>query len=331
MARLLFIGGTKRGYLALEALIENGAELVGVICLKQHAHEKEIYDSKLEEISIKNQIPFFQTASMKERDYAALIQKELRPAVAFLVGCRVLLPKEVIDAPTMGSFAVHDSLLPEYRGFAPLNWALINGEKQTGVTLFKVTEAMDAGGILSQETIPILETDNANTLYEKVCASTNALVVNAEKLLRTGVLPALRPQDEAAATYTCSRNPGDGWIDWSRPSGEIHNLVRALIPPYPGATTYYKGKRLILVETSLPPLTERYVGKIPGRVIQVAREEGYVDVLTSDGKIRIHRVALADGTEFKASQIITSVRESLGLGPLELLAKIEELELKKGL
>jgi methionyl-tRNA formyltransferase len=169
--RVAFIGSTKRGYETLKALLENGADVVGVVSLAQHAHESERFEDAFADLTTQYDVPRIDTKWMKDRDYAALLADEWQVDVAFIVGCRVLIPREVYESPRLGSLAVHDSLLPEYRGFAPLNWAILNGEDHTGVTLFYLSEAMDDGDLgYKQGDFPLTEQVADEILSLPMCA-----------------------------------------------------------------------------------------------------------------------------------------------------------------
>jgi methionyl-tRNA formyltransferase len=126
--RIIFIGSTRRGYAVLETLLTPGAPVVGVISLKQHDHEIERYELQFRELSERHHIPLYETRLMKERDYAALIRDELQPTVAFVVGCRILIPEAIYRIPQHGMLAVHDSFLPDYRGLRELiAWRIAEG------------------------------------------------------------------------------------------------------------------------------------------------------------------------------------------------------------
>ena len=322
--RVAFIGSTKRGYLTLKALLEGGANVAGVVSLAQHAHETERYEQNFSELAARYNVPCQQTQWMKDRDYAALLKDEWQADVAFVVGCRVLIPREVYQVPRLGSLAVHDSLLPEYRGFAPLNWAILNDEDHTGVTLFYLSEAMDEGDIVLQQCVPIGPDETAPQIYEKVCQATVDVVLAGHAALLAGNAPRVR-QTPDSGSYTCSRTPLDGCIDWQRPTREIYNLVRALTSPYPGAFTYYNGKKL-LIWAAMPARHVNYIGRISGRVIGFSSDEGWVDVLTGDGVLRLTSVQLEDGEPVPPASLIKSVRIRLGFDPAELLERLRSLE-----
>jgi methionyl-tRNA formyltransferase len=322
--RTVFIGGTKRGYLALKALVDSGAHVVGVISLRQDEHERERFEEPIRALAYGRGLAFCETRWMKDRDYGRWIAEDLGADLALIVGCRILLRKEVYEAPRRGSLAIHDSLLPEYRGFAPLNWAIINGEDHTGVTLFQVGESMDAGGVVAQRRVPIEPRDTAPSVYERVCQATVDLILETYPLLASGAAVAV-PQSEAGATFACSRTPADGLIDWTMSTKAIYDQVRGLTYPYPGAYTALDGRKLTIWRVE-PVETIRVVGRIPGRVTAIDRAAGYVDVLTGDGVLRIHDVELAGTPRRSAADVITSVRATLGVRAADLLARIEVLE-----
>lgn len=323
--RTLFIGGTKRSYLTLKALLEHNAHIVGILCLQQDEHEIERYEEPIRELANQFGIPHYETKWMKDRDYAEIISTQMRPDVAFVVGCRILIPEPIYKIPPIGSFAVHDSLLPDYRGFAPLNWSIINDEDHTGVTLFYLSELMDGGDIVAQKRVPIGPDDTAPVVYDRVCRATVDVILGTYSMLASGTAPRIK-QDYEAGSFTCSRNPIDGVIDWSKTTRSIYNQIRALTHPYPGAFTYYEGKRLIIWLAKPVDRPLSYKGRIPGRIIGISNREGCVDVLTGDGVLRILEVQAEGMDSTQPADVIKSVRQTLGLSGPDLLERIEALE-----
>jgi methionyl-tRNA formyltransferase len=240
----------------------------------------------------------------------------------------VLLPEEFYSAFPKGCWAVHDSLLPEYRGFAPLNWAILNDEGETGVTVFQVSEKMDGGDILLQRRIPIGADETAPQLYGRVCESTNEVVLEAYKLLSQG-RGSPRAQEYRAGSFTASRTPADGLIDWAQTTSQIYNLIRALTFPYPGAFTFLQGRRLFVLSAKPKPEAPRYAGRIPGRVVQIHPGVG-VDVLTGDGVLRIIEVSTDGASRLNAASLIRSVRVRLGLDIADLATRLARLEEQVG-
>ena len=218
---------------------------------------------------------------------------------------------------------VHYSPLPQYRGRANVNWAIINGEHEAAITIHCIAPELDAGNILYQETVGIGPHDTVGHIYT---------VLNQIQREKLGDTVARHldgyegtPQDESLATYGCARVPADGEIDWSQPTEKIYALIRALSPPYPGAYTYL-GARRITVARARPVDAPRYVGRVPGRVVARSKADAYVDVLSGDGVLRIFEVTVEDGRAAPAPSIVTSTRQTLGLRPADLLLRIEELE-----
>ncbi|MGA2684889.1 MAG: methionyl-tRNA formyltransferase [Verrucomicrobiota bacterium] len=321
--RTLFIGGTRRGYLALQALIESGADVVGVLSLTQDDHERERFEEPIRVLAQGRGLPVRETKLMRDPGLDGWA-RELQAETAFAVGVRVLLPGSFYSIFPRGCWAVHDSLLPEYRGFAPLNWAIINDERETGATLFKISERMDGGDILLRQPIPIGANETAPQLYKKICAATVELVRRGYELLRRGE-GTPQPQNHAAGSFTASRTPADGLIDWNQSTRRIFNLVRALTFPYPGAFTFYQNRRLFILSAEELTPSPKWVGRIPGRVINLVPNAG-VDVLTSDGVLRLCEVSTDGLTRQCAAAVIKSVRVKLGLDLIELNDRLFQLE-----
>ena len=322
--RVLFIGGQKRGFQTIERLLDLGADFAGIISLEQDAHEHERFETPIRELAEAHRIPIHQTKWMKDRDYAAIV-RDWAPDVAFLVGVRILIPPAIYTIPPRGALAVHPSLLPDYRGFAPVNWAIINGETELGITLFYLDEGTDSGPILGQKTVPIGPDDDAAQVWDRACAATVELIAEQYPRLAANVAQP-QPQDEARATYACSRTPVDGMIDWSRPTHEIYNLIRGLAFPYPGAHTHFDNEPLTVWQARPVEPPPAYVGRIPGRVVGFSREVGHVDVLTGDGVLRLLRVQTADGPAVPPADLIHSVKVRLGLSVAELWSTLRALQ-----
>lgn len=219
---------------------------------------------------------------------------------------------------------VHYAPLPEYRGRANVNWAIINGESETAITIHVMAPGLDAGNILYQQKVPIGPDDTVGDLYAKLNEVQREVLGETVARYISGY--AGEPQDEAAATYGCTRVPGDGEIDWTSSTRQIHALIRALAPPYPGAHTYLDTRRITVLRAAPLANAPRYVGRVPGRVVGRSRQAGHVDVLTGDGVLRIHEMATDDSAAGPASDFIGSTKQTLGLRAADLFARIESLE-----
>ena len=174
--------------------------------------------------------------------------QSLQPDFIFSFYYRRMLPAEWLAAAKRGGYNMHGSLLPKYRGRSPVNWAVLHGERETGATLHEMTAKPDAGRIVDQERVPIGAEDSAIEVMRRVTDAAEAVLKRSIAPLRAGTA-RLREQDLAAGSYFGGRKPEDGRIDWSKSAREIHNLVRAVAPPYPGAFT----DRLRILKTRIEP------------------------------------------------------------------------------
>jgi methionyl-tRNA formyltransferase len=248
---------------------------------------------------------------------------ELTPDVVVISSCRFIIPPSLLRLSRFVN--VHYSLLPTYRGRANVNWAIINGETATGITIHSVTPDLDGGSILFQEAIPIGPNDTASSLYERLNSIQERELGAAVTRAIAGDAGIVQKAEEA--TYGCSRIPSDGEIDWKQTSVQIDRLVRALAPPFPGAFTYLDCKRLTICRVAPLSSPPTFVGRIPGRIVGRSSSEGWVDVLTGDGVMRVFVVADCEtNAPVPAATMVRSTRTTLGISPSDLLQRISELE-----
>lgn len=218
---------------------------------------------------------------------------------------------------------VHYAALPRYRGRATVNWAIINGESHCAISIHSLVPGLDAGGVLFQQFVPIGPRDTVSDLYEQLNGIQRETLADAVARRLEG--DEGRAQDERRATYACTRLPEDGEIDWSASTDAVDRLVRALTDPFPGAFTWF-GLQRLEIRRAEPVREPRYEGRVPGRVVRVDRSTGVIDVLTGDGALRVHEVALDDADPQRAADVITSVRQTLGLSTAQLVAALERRE-----
>ncbi|HET9576850.1 MAG TPA: formyltransferase [Usitatibacter sp.] len=174
--------------------------------------------------------------------------QQLAPDFLFSFYYRHMLPAAMLAAARRGAINMHGSLLPKYRGRVPVNWAILRGERETGATLHEMVEKPDAGRIVDQMAVPILPDDLAIDVFRKVTVAAEMVLHRALPRLLDGTAK-LTPQDLAAGNYCGGRRPEDGRIDWTRPARQVHDLVRAVAPPYPGAFTQLDGTRVAVLRT----------------------------------------------------------------------------------
>lgn len=306
MKLFLFLG-SRRGYTVLKKLIEVKAEIAGILCLVEDPHEEKFHP-RMGEIAKAHNIPIFYSTEVKSAEYATVIAK-INPDIVFAIGWRYLISREAYSLPPKGTLIIHDSLLPAYRGFAPMNWAIINGEKKTGVTLFHIADGVDSGPIVDQMATDILLTDTARTVDEKILRLYEEIITRNLTALEKGTAKST-PQDEAAATYTCKRTPKDGEINWQATAMQIHNLIRGLTHPFPGAYTLLHGKTVQIWGSEIPGESLNYVGNIPGRII--GKREGKIEVLTGKGIIQLTQLQFAGEDVKDAKEVSISVKDTFG-------------------
>lgn len=234
---------------------------------------------------------------------------ELRPDFVFSFYFRSMIGAPLLNAARLGALNIHGSLLPRYRGRAPVNWAILHGERETGATLHYMTARADAGDIVDQQAIPILEDDDAREVFNKVTVAAEMILTRSLPGLIDGSASRV-PQKLEDGQYFGRRRPEDGRIDWSRSAREIHNLVRAVAAPFPGAFAQVDGERWVIHKTRVEPRTiepsERarlfgadgrcYVACREGGVLQIlqaANAVGPVDLRTIARQLQQHPVTLS--------------------------------------
>ena len=237
-------------------------------------------------ISEQHEIPLYKIKNTNTPETAQLI-KEINPEVIFVIGWTRLVSAEILAIPKYGCIGMHASLLPKYRGRAPVNWALINNEKLTGNTMILLDDGVDTGDILLQRSISITLADTCGTLYDKVADAGREMIRESIPHLQKGEL-SRTPQNHDQATVMPKRTPEDGLIDWTKPALELFNWVRALTHPYPGAFTYYQSKKLFIWDAQIAHFSlqecnsELLKNTVPGMVISTA--DG-ITVSTGEGEI----------------------------------------------
>ncbi|MEQ9744437.1 bifunctional UDP-4-amino-4-deoxy-L-arabinose formyltransferase/UDP-glucuronic acid oxidase ArnA [Pectobacterium actinidiae] len=231
------------GCVGLEALKLAGYEIQAVFTHSDAPGENHFYAS-VAKVAAEMDVPVFAPEDINHPLWVNRV-RELAPDVIFSFYYRTLLSDDILQLPAFGAFNLHGSLLPRYRGRAPVNWVLVNGETQTGVTLHKMVSRADAGDIVAQSVVAIDEGDTALTLHGKCRTAAAALLAQQLPLICSREI-TLTPQDESRASYFGRRTAADGLIDWHKSAREINNLIRAVTEPYPGAFTFL-GERKVTI------------------------------------------------------------------------------------
>jgi len=229
------------GVRCLKALLSAQAEVALVVTHADDPAENRWYGS-VAETAADYGLPAIWPAESSD---AALLERVRALAPDFILSFyyRHLIPDSLLGCARRAALNMHGSLLPHYRGRAPVNWAVLHGETQTGATLHHMVSRADAGDIVGQQAVPILQDDDAREVFNKVVVAAEIVLCRAWPLLVAGTAPSL-PQSIEAGSYFGRRRPEDGRIDWTRPARTVHDLVRAVAPPYPGAFTDLGGERV---------------------------------------------------------------------------------------
>ena len=243
--KIIVLGYHNIGCKCLEFLIKRGEDIVAVFTHNDNPDENIFFDNMVE-ISEPYGIPCYIPENINSNKWVSMIKK-LSPDIIFSFYFRDLVSKEILDIPRLGAINLHGSLLPKYRGRCPVNWALINNEKETGVTLHYMTEKPDAGDMIAQRRIPISFADTAFTLLKKVEKEAVIILKNTCDMIKEGRNLRI-PQDVSKASYYGGRKPNDGRICWQNKSVDIYNLVRAVTHPWPGAFCFFRNKKLFVWE-----------------------------------------------------------------------------------
>ncbi len=220
------------GVRCLQALCELGVAVKLVVTHQDEAAEN-IWFASVAETAARYGIPCITPANPNDAEVVEQI-RQLAPDLVFSFYYRHMMGPALLAIPRIGAFNLHGSLLPRYRGRVPVNWAIIHGETESGVSLHRMVSKPDAGNLVSQKAVPILGNDTAYDVFQKLkCAAESVMLEATPKLLSESFTETV--QDLRAGSYFSGRKPEDGRIDWSLPASSIHNLIRAVAPPYPGA------------------------------------------------------------------------------------------------
>jgi UDP-4-amino-4-deoxy-L-arabinose formyltransferase/UDP-glucuronic acid dehydrogenase (UDP-4-keto-hexauronic acid decarboxylating) len=295
------------GCLGIEELLKNGFEVAAVFTHKDSANENIWFDSVAETASAHG-IPVFAPEDVNHPVWVNKI-KAINPDMIFSFYYRDMLKSDILDIPKHGCLNLHGSLLPKYRGRVPFNWAIINGEKETGVTLHYMTVKPDAGDIVASKKIAIEDNDTAKSVHLKAAAAAREMLSETLPLVKAGTAPRTA-QDDSQATYFGGRKPADGEIDWTKPAAAVRNLVRAVTRPYPGAYSFMGDRKCFFWAVSL---VDNNNGAKPGTIISAEP----LTIACGQGAVRVDSAQLANGVLMTGSQFAAEARivKNMTFGP----------------
>lgn len=296
--RIVFFGYSEVGHDCLALLLERGDNVVALITHEDNPHEKIWF--KTPAVAARERgIPVFTPDSVNTPEWREKIAA-LAPDLILSVYYRHMIGTKILGLPRLGAWNLHGSLLPRYRGRAPINWAVLHGEPRIGMTLHRMVKSADAGAIVDQDGVDIDPRDTAEQAFRKVLPCARRVVARQIDALLAGTARET-PQDETQATYFGGRKPEDGRIIWTQGSGQIFNLIRAVTDPYPGAFVDVGGARLMVWWAEPATAATRGRRGAPGEILSVAP----LVVATADGALELTRTEWRGGAaQLRVGQIL---------------------------
>lgn len=296
----------------LDTLIKNGYPVVGVITAPDRpaGRGRKLQESAVKIYARENGLTLLQPTNLKDGDFLDRL-KDLKPELQIVVAFR-MLPKVVWELPHMGTFNLHASLLPDYRGAAPINWAIINGEKETGATTFFIDDKIDTGEILLQTKCPLHETDTAGTLHDRLMHLGADLVLETVKQLETGQVRPKEQQEDTRLKPAPKLHRETCELDWDVPMQQIYNKIRGL-SPFPTAwTTLFNGEEEHFLKIYGASMESDMHSENPGTVIvnknelKIAVEDGFIQLLEIQlpGKRRMGTREVLNGLKLKKNAYV---------------------------
>lgn len=292
--RIIFMGTPEFAVPSLEILIQNGYRVVAVVTApdKPAGRGQKLTHSPVKECALRHELPVLQPVNLKSPtflDELKSYEANLQVVVAFR-----MLPEVVWSMPALGTFNLHGSLLPDYRGAAPINWAIIRGEKETGVTTFFLKHEIDTGSIIFQEREPILDHDTAGSVYERLMHKGADLVLKTVKAIEAGNAPMVPQPQPRENTHAPKIFKETCQINWDQPTTSVRNFIRGL-SPYPGAWTIINGKTIKVLNARVvqrsinPPVKPGDWESDQKTFIRFATADGYLDIIDfqPEGKKRM--------------------------------------------
>lgn len=306
--RVVMFGYQTWGHRTLQALLDSGHEVLTVVThpKSEHAYEK-IWNDSVAGLAEDHGIPVLIRNRPDDEELFERL-KDADPDIIVANNWRTWIPPRIFGLPRHGTLNVHDSLLPQYAGFSPLIWALINGEREVGVTAHLMDEELDAGDIVLQQAVTVEPSDTATDLFHKTVDLIAPVTRGALSLIASGQTE-FTPQDRSRASFFHKRSIEDSRIDWTWPAEDLERLVRAQSDPYPSAFTFHRGKRL---EVLSAVVSQNRYGGTPGRIFY--REGDGVVIVAGAGArtgrhhgLAVTRVRTEDGRELPATAYFTSM------------------------
>ncbi len=305
---LVFMGTPSFAVPSLQRLLDDGHTVAAVVTAPQRKRGRgqKLTDTPVGELAASRGIPVLRPEDLNDEAFRDALT-EYQPDIIVVVAFRIL-PESLFSIPSRGIFNLHASLLPRYRGAAPIQWAILNGDAETGVTTFLLKRKVDTGGILLQERVPIREDENGGELHDRLAAIGADVVSRTVRMLEAGP-PKVMEQDERAVSLARKVRKEDMQIDWTRPAVSAHNCVRAFSPE-PGAWTTLRGSTFKVFRSSVVP-DEGKSDAVPGTVVQVSTESCIVRC--GEGSLSLLEVMLEGRKRMRIDEFLRGSSISAGM------------------
>ncbi len=296
--KIVFMGTPEFSLPSLKAIFEKGYEILAVVTQpdRPKGRGRKVQPPPVKVLAEELGLPVIQPEDASEKDFIEKI-RSLKPDLIVVVAYGQILKKELLEIPHLGAINAHPSLLPKYRGASPIQWAIMNNESETGVTIIRMTEKMDAGPILLQKKLPILPDESAGSLHDRLSVLSASLLIDAIEGLSEGKIKEI-PQDDKKATYAPKIKKEMTRIVWNEDAKKISAKIRAF-DPFPGALSRIKGKEIKLFSSSV--LREDLEGD-PGRIFRIDKEGLFVEA--KKGIVLIREVQVSGRRRIKVSEFI---------------------------
>lgn len=297
--KLVYMGTPDFAVPPLTALVEAGHEVAAVVTQpdKPKGRGKAVLMTPVKEKALSYGIPVYQPARVKKDEEFLKTLREINPDAIVVAAFGQILPKEILELPKYGCVNIHASLLPKYRGAAPIQWAVIDGEKESGITTMMMDVGLDTGDMLDRTVIPLAEDETGGSLFEKLSRAGGPLILKTLEALENGTAVRTK-QPEEGATYAGMLDKSLGNIDWTQSAAKIERLIRGL-NPWPSAYTGYKGKTMKLWAADV--LEGTFEGA-PGEIIKVEKERFLVR--TGDGALAVKELQLEGKKRMDAASFL---------------------------
>ncbi len=309
--RIVFMGTPDFAVPSLEALLSSGDQVVGVVCQPDRPKGRghQVVAPPVKVVAERAGIPVLQPLKIRTPEFLQALSS-WQPDVIAVAAYGRILHAPILQLPPLGCVNVHGSLLPKYRGAAPVQWAVINGETETGITTMLMDEGMDTGAMLLQEKVEILPEDTAGTLAPRLAELGGRLLIKTLAQLKAGTLVPTK-QDDQQATMAPLLKKEDGLIDWTMSARSLTNRVRGL-SPWPGAYTFLSAERWNIWKAALQGAATT---DTPGTIVAVTKQS--ILVATRDGLLEIREIQTANSKRMAVAQFLAGHRVAVGqqLGP----------------